>query len=65
MNILVGIIIAAFGLFMAIAGPGLARTLGTRAGRRFEGSNTVAFRLIGTALAVLGILFAAGVVGSA
>ncbi|MER7487621.1 hypothetical protein ABTY20_17250 [Streptomyces sp. NPDC126497] len=58
MTIVVGVLIASFGLALALVGPRVANTLGGRAGGRFETSNALAFRLIGTALVVLGLLYA-------
>jgi hypothetical protein len=41
----------------------MATTLSGRSNGRFETSNALAFRLIGTVLATLGLLYATGVVG--
>jgi hypothetical protein len=63
MNVVVGILIALFGLITVFMGPRMATTLGGRSNGRFGASNALAFRLIGTVLAVLGLLYATGVVG--
>ncbi|MEW2051315.1 hypothetical protein OHS71_02365 [Streptomyces sp. NBC_00377] len=60
---IVGLLLAVCGAAVAVFGPTFAAKVGSRAGQRFEGSNTVAFRLIGAVLAVLGVLYAVGVVG--
>ncbi|CAM5264163.1 hypothetical protein SXANM310S_02726 [Streptomyces xanthochromogenes] len=62
-HILVGLVIAVFGATAAVLGPKFAKDVGTRQGRLFDGSNTVAFRLIGAVISVLGILYAIGAVG--
>ncbi|MEU7471795.1 hypothetical protein AB0A94_25285 [Streptomyces sp. NPDC044984] len=58
MTMVVGVLIASFGLALALVGPRVANTLSGRSSGRFEASNTLAFRLIGTALVVLGLLYA-------
>lgn len=63
MHVIVGLLLAVGGAAMAVFGPAFAAKVGSRAGQRYEGSNTVAFRLVGAALAVLGVLYAVGVVG--
>ncbi|MER7565973.1 hypothetical protein ABTZ93_23825 [Streptomyces sp. NPDC097941] len=63
MNVVVGVLIALFGLITAFMGPRVATTLSGRPNGRFAASNALAFRLIGTVLAVLGLLYATGVVG--
>ncbi|MFK8906406.1 hypothetical protein [Streptomyces sp. YS-3] len=64
MHILVGLFLLALGLVFALFAPRLATTGGTRAAKRtFTASNVVAFRLIGTLIAVAGLLYAAGVIG--
>jgi hypothetical protein len=63
MTAVVGILIALFGLATAFKGPRMATTLSGRSNGRFETSNALAFRLIGTVLATLGLLYATGVVG--
>ncbi|MEU9026236.1 hypothetical protein AB0D46_01615 [Streptomyces sp. NPDC048383] len=63
MQAVVGILVALFGIALAVAGPRFAATVGSGAGRRFERSNTVAFRVLGPVIAVLGLLWAVGVLG--
>ncbi|MDQ0767186.1 hypothetical protein [Streptomyces canus] len=63
MNVAAGILIALFGLITAFMGPRMATTLSGRSNGRFEASNALAFRLIGTVLAVLGLLYATTFVG--
>ncbi|MDQ0904778.1 hypothetical protein [Streptomyces canus] len=63
MNVVAGILIALFGLITAFMGPRMATTLSGRSNGRFEASNALAFRLIGTVLAVLGLLYATTFVG--
>ncbi|MGW0417955.1 hypothetical protein [Streptomyces sp. NPDC003015] len=63
MNVVVGVLIALFGLITAFMGPRVATTLSGRSHGRFAASNALSFRLIGTVLAVLGLLYATGVVG--
>ncbi|WP_167151236.1 ABC transporter ATP-binding protein [Streptomyces sp. MBT27] len=63
MHILVGLVIAVLGATTAVLGPKFAKDVGTRRARLFDDSNTVAFRLIGSVVAILGVLYAAGVVG--
>jgi hypothetical protein len=63
MDVVVGILIALFGLIPAFMGPRMATTLGGWSNGRFAASNALAFRRIGTILAILGLLYATGVVG--
>ncbi|MFF7274881.1 hypothetical protein [Streptomyces griseorubiginosus] len=63
MQVVVGFLIALFGLVTVFMGTRLATTLAGRSNGRFGASNALAFRLIGTVLAVLGLLYATGVVG--
>ncbi|WP_394426182.1 hypothetical protein [Streptomyces sp. SGAir0957] len=61
MHILVGIIVAMMGAAIAVFGPRFGREVGSRSGRRFEASNSIAFRVVGVAMLILGIVYAAGV----
>ncbi|MFE3854377.1 hypothetical protein ACFXPN_24950 [Streptomyces griseorubiginosus] len=63
MQVVVGFLIALFGLVTGFMGPRMATTLAGRSNGRFGVSSALAFRLIGTVLAVLGLLYATGVVG--
>ncbi|MFD1832141.1 hypothetical protein ACFSJS_21205 [Streptomyces desertarenae] len=63
MRIVAGALIALLGLALALFGPGSSAAAGSRAGRRFQSSDTPAFRLLGPVLVVLGLLYAAGLLG--
>ncbi|MGK5497424.1 hypothetical protein [Streptomyces sp. URMC 125] len=63
MQIVAGALIALLGLALTLFGPRFSATVGSRAGRRFQSSNTLAFRLLGPVLVVLGLLYAAGLLG--
>ncbi|MCX5386484.1 hypothetical protein [Streptomyces sp. NBC_00083] len=63
MHILVGVLLLACGLVAAVFAPRLATFGGTRAGRAFTPSNVVAFRVIGSLIALAGALYACGIVG--
>jgi hypothetical protein len=56
--IVVGALITLFGLATALMGPRVASTLSRRSGGRFEASNRLAFRVIGTILAAAGLFYA-------
>lgn len=63
MQIVAGALIALLGLALTLFGPRFSAAVGSRAGRRFQSSNTLAFRLLGPVLVVLGLLYAAGLLG--
>ncbi|OKK21932.1 hypothetical protein AMK16_01400 [Streptomyces sp. CB00455] len=63
MHVVVGIVVAVFGIAPAVAGPRFSAAVGSGAGQRFKVSDTAAFRLLGPVIAVLGVLYAVGVVG--
>ncbi|MEU9192723.1 hypothetical protein [Streptomyces hundungensis] len=63
MHILVGIFLLVCGLVAAAFAPRLATFGGTREGRAFTPSNVIAFRVIGSLIALAGLLYACGVIG--
>ncbi|MGW1987347.1 hypothetical protein ACWERI_34710 [Streptomyces collinus] len=63
MHVLVGVLVTAFGVAIAVFGPTFSKAVGSRASGRFDQSNAVAFRAIGVMLALVGLLYVIGVVG--
>lgn len=63
MHVLVGLLLAIFGASLATFGPSFSRRTGYSSSERFNTSNTAAFRLIGSALAVFGIMYTLGLLG--
>lgn len=61
MHILVGLIIAGIGALAAIFFPKVRGATG----RHFRRSNNFAFRTLGALLVILGLLYAAGIIGTA
>ncbi|MCS0636443.1 hypothetical protein NX801_12375 [Streptomyces sp. LP05-1] len=63
MRIVVGLLIALFGAFLAVAGPAFSERVGSERGRTFHSSDKVAFRGLGAVMAVAGLLYTFGVSG--
>ncbi|MFD8262851.1 hypothetical protein ACFV19_28970 [Streptomyces griseoluteus] len=63
MHALVGLLVAAFGAALAVFGPAFAKGLRSGDGGPSDRGNAVAFRVIGGALVVMGLLYTIGVLG--
>ncbi len=61
MNIVIGVILAVFGTFLAVFGPKFSASVGQVRGGVIGKSNNVAFRVIGVVIAAFGLLCAFGI----